>query len=166
MANLSSIKLAGHTREYEMNKIMLKKVLILSLLFSLFACAAGPKPLNPIELIAKGTQCFSDPTVTVYTLPSYGAISDKLGIAAAKSAGNDGGFSEGFRKLVAGGNKRFVFYSTNSEKMSIFLQLALAKFKKGALAGVGICYVGEQQYAGAIAQAARRTGADFHFEAH
>jgi len=43
------------------------------------------------------------------------------------------------------------------------LQLALDKFKENELAGVGICYVGDKKYAGAIAPAARRTGADFHY---
>jgi len=146
-----------------MNHSKSKGALILYLLLALSACATSPKPLNPIDLIAKGAQCFGDPTVTVYTIPSRGAIADRLGIAAAKSAGNDGGFSEDFRKLVAVGNKRFVFYSTNSEMMSVFLRLALAKFRENELTGIGICYVGEQQYADAIAQAAGRTGADFHY---
>jgi len=146
-----------------MNKIKLEGTLILCLLFALSACATSPKPLNPIDLVVKGEQCFGDPTVTVYSVPSHGAIGDKLSIAAAKSAGNDGGFSKTFSKLVARGDKRFVFYSTDSEKMSVFLQLALAKFKNDALKGIGICYVGEQQYAEDIAKSARRTGADFHY---
>ena len=146
-----------------MNKIRLKGALFLCLLFLLSACAANPKPLNSLELVGKGVQCFGDPSVIVYTVPSHGAIGDKLSIAAAKSAGNDGGFSKIFKNLIAKGNKRFVFYSTNSAKMSVFLRLALAQFKENELAGVGICYVGDPQYADAIDQTTDRTGATFHY---
>jgi len=146
-----------------MDKIRPKKALLLWLLFFLSACATSHNPLNPIDLIAKGAQCFGDQTVTVYTVPSHGSIADRFGIAAARSAGNDGRFSEDFRNLVAGGNKRFIFYSTNSEKMSVFLLLALAKFREDELTGIGICYVGDKKYADVIAQAAARTGADFHY---
>ena len=104
-----------------MIKVKVKSVWLFCLLVSLSACAAAPKPMNPLELMVKGVQCFADhdPAVTIYTVPSRGAIADRLGITAAKSAGNDGGFSEAFKNLVAKGNKRFVFYSTNSEKMSV-----------------------------------------------
>lgn len=139
------------------------KQLLLWLPFILAACASSPKALNPVDLIAKGMECFGEQTVTVYTVPSHGAIGDRMSIAAAKSTGNDGGFSEGFRKLVDGGSRRFVFYSANSEKMSVLLRLALAKFNDNALKGVGICYVGEKKYAKVIADAVRRTGADFYY---
>jgi len=140
-----------------------KSILSVGLALLISGCAGSTHRLNEQEILKKSIDCFSKGSVILTTV-SRGGIGDAMAISSAKSLGTDGGFFDSIEQSIEKGTRNFSVYSSNSEKISVYLINALSKFQDNELSGVGFCYIGDIEYKDGVLKEVNRVGAIFKYQ--
>ena len=142
-----------------MKKIKLILVALVPLVFQ--ACVTN-KNLSSDEVLNKAIGGCPNHQMTLITLPSRGAIADAMAISAIKAAGNDGGFSEDFSRVISSEPKNITVYCSNPQKLEATISHTFTLYKENSLKGVSVCIVGMSKNK-ELTDEARRTGAAITF---
>ncbi|WP_345978851.1 hypothetical protein [Sulfurimonas sp. HSL3-2] len=142
-----------------MKKIKLGLLVLIPFVFQ--ACVTN-KHLSNAEIIQKSTLGCPSHDMTIVTIPSRGLAGDALAIAAVKTTGSDGGFSDDFSKFLKLNIKNVTVVCSNPEKLEAILLNNFSLYKNDELKDINICTIGITNSTRLVNEA-KRTGATVTF---